>query len=74
MLASKKGGEIAARLPQDRVITETDGPFAQCSGRPLQPWDVGLAVQSLSDIWATSVAATVDKLLSNLRTLVTRSP
>jgi TatD DNase family protein len=74
MLLSKKGSEIAARLPRDRVLTETDGPFAQVRGQALKPWHVGLAVDSLSDIWDTPVAATVDRLLSNLRTLVTSLP
>jgi TatD DNase family protein len=74
MLLSKKGSEIAARLPRDRVLTETDGPFAQVRGQALKPWDVSLAVDRLSDIWDTPVAATVDRLLSNLHALVTSLP
>ncbi len=71
MLLSKKGSEIAARLPRDRVLTETDGPFAQVRGQALKPWDVSLAVDRLSDMWGTTVASTVDRLFSNLRILVT---
>ncbi len=71
MLLSTKGSEIAARLPRDRVLTETDGPFAQIRGQTLKPWDVAIAVKSLSAIWDTPVVATVDKLLSNLHVLIT---
>ncbi len=74
MLLSKKGSEIAARLPRDRVLTETDGPFAQVRGQTLKPWDVNLAIGCLSDIWSTPVADTLDRLLSNLHTLVTSLP
>lgn len=38
--------------------------------QPLQPWD--LAVKRLSLIWDTSLAATTDKLLANLRTLAAK--
>lgn len=74
MLSSKKGSELAARLPSDRVITETDGPFAKVVGQPLKPWDVGLAVESLACIWDIPQAETTARLLANLRTLVTSIP
>jgi TatD DNase family protein len=74
MLSSKKGSEIAARLPRDHTITETDGPFAQCKGRTLQPWDVQLAINDLSGIWGIPAPATAEKLHSNLRALVSTLP
>jgi hypothetical protein len=27
-------------MPRDRMLTESDGAFAQVEGRPLFPWDV----------------------------------
>lgn len=74
MLATRKGSDIAARLPRDRLLTETDGPFAQRQGQALKPWDVGLAVERLSGIWKTPATATADKLHANLRTLVSSVP
>lgn len=74
MLLSKKGGDIVGRLPRDRVLTETDGPFAQVQGQVLKPWDVKLAINSLSNIWNTSVTATVDRLFFNLQRLVASLP
>jgi TatD DNase family protein len=74
MLASTKGSETASCLPQDRVLTETDGPFAQCHGRALKPWDVELAIDNLSCIWGIPTSETTAKLRSNLRTLVMLLP
>jgi len=52
MLAGEKGRALAARMPCDRVLTETDGPFAQVDGRVAWPWDVDRAVDALSQIWS----------------------
>jgi len=54
MLRSKRGRLIAARLPRERVLTESDGPFARVQGKPLMPWQAELAVQELSKIWFLS--------------------
>lgn len=51
MLRTKKGREIASIIPQDRMLTETDGPFATDNSRPLQPVDSWKAVSALSGIW-----------------------
>jgi TatD DNase family protein len=53
MLAGAKGRALVAAMPRDRVLLETDGPFAQLRQAPLQPWDVVLACRSLSDVWST---------------------
>lgn len=34
MLASKNGRTLAARMPRERVLTESDGPFAHINGEP----------------------------------------
>jgi TatD DNase family protein len=51
MLTAKKGRELAARMPRDRTLTESDGPFAQVHGRAAVPFDVGLAVDGLTKLW-----------------------
>jgi TatD DNase family protein len=51
MLASTKGRALAAAMPRDRVLTETDGPFAQVDGAAALPWDCQLAVDGLADLW-----------------------
>jgi TatD DNase family protein len=38
MLSNEKGRALAARMPRDRMLTESDGPFAQIDGKSLMPW------------------------------------
>jgi TatD DNase family protein len=69
MLRSKKGRELTSRMPRDRVLTETDGPFAKNKSRPLQPADAWAAVDELTVIWKTTTEAVQAQLASNLRRL-----
>ena len=73
MLRSTKGRTLASRMPPERVLTETDGPFAHIDGSALFPWEVTLAVHELSKIWGVTVENTQMKLSSNLKNLRTRS-
>src|ERR1700722_12460886 len=51
MLRSAKGKRLAELMPRDRLLTETDAPFARESASgPLMPWDVLKAEADLSDI------------------------
>lgn len=40
MLSNSSGRKIASLLPLDRVLPETDGPFASKNSLSLMPWDV----------------------------------
>ena len=71
MLASAKGRKLTARMPRDRVLTESDGPFAQTSGRSCLPWDVESASSTLAELWGLGLDATQQVLHDNLRRLVT---
>jgi TatD DNase family protein len=72
MLASKNGRALAARMPLERVLTESDGPFAQINGNSLNPWDVENAIDKLSVLWSLTPDEIKQNILSNLRTLVTK--
>lgn len=71
MLRSVSGRAIAASLPMDRVLTETDGPFGMDGSRPLQPVDSWAAVDALSDIWKVPVSDLTGRLKANLAHLST---
>jgi TatD DNase family protein len=73
MLNGERGRSLAARMPRDRVLTESDGPFAQLGGSPAMPWDVGLAVGALSGLWAQTHEAVEERMLDNFQALVGRS-
>lgn len=69
MLRSKKGRELTLRMPRDRILTETDGPFAKEKSRPLQPADTWGAVNELAILWKTTREGAQTQLAANLRKL-----
>lgn len=66
MLNGEKGKALTARMPRERVLTESDGPFAQIDGCAVMPWDVERAVTGLADIWGSSRQETQKILNDNL--------
>jgi TatD DNase family protein len=70
MLGGDKGRALAGRMPRDRVLTESDGPFAQLAGRAALPWDADRAVATLTELWAEPEPDVRGQLLNNLRRLV----
>jgi TatD DNase family protein len=74
MLRSAKGRELVSHMPRERVLTETDGPFAQERGRPLNPSDVRLALPQLSKLWSVDNAEADALMKENLKVLLSRVP
>lgn len=74
MLATEKGRVIASAMPRDRILTETDGPFAQVEGRAAMPWDASRAVEGLAELWSVGTEDVDSQLKENLRSLSTGQP
>ncbi|SCY98872.1 Qat anti-phage system TatD family nuclease QatD [Microvirga guangxiensis] len=74
MLGTEKGRALTSRAPRDRILTETDGPFASVEGRSALPWDVDYAVRHLSDLWRQPMVEVRQQLNSNLRNLIGSLP
>ena len=70
MLASEKGRALAARMPRERVLTESDGPFAQLNGEAVMPWHVEQAVGDLALIWSVPQQDVRQLINRNLRSLL----
>jgi len=70
MLLSKNGRTIASRLPKDRVLTESDGPFAQLDGKTVKPWHVERAIQVLGETWSIQPQKVEQTLRQNLKSLI----
>lgn len=70
MLSSEKGRLLAAQMPRERMLTETDGPFAQIEGAAAAPWDCEKAIGQLAKMWAEPEASVRRQLGRNLTTLV----
>lgn len=52
MVASNSGRKTIGKIPLDRLLTETDGPFVKIRGRITQPWDVEVVETYLSRMWS----------------------
>ncbi|WP_079864444.1 Qat anti-phage system TatD family nuclease QatD [Pseudomonas aeruginosa] len=70
MLSTKKGVELVSMMPQNKILTETDGPFAKYKGNPLMPWQCDIAVNILSSMWNQSSAHTSIILRENLKSIL----
>ena len=69
MLAGEKGRKLVELMPSNRVLTETDGPFARSGKGPLFPWVADQAERALARIWQSDASETRLRLKDNLRIL-----
>ena len=70
MLMGERGRSLVNRMPQGRVLTETDGPFAQIEGAIAMPWDISKAIDMLASIWNLTPAEAERTVEHNLRNLI----
>ncbi len=70
MLDSANGKRLFALMPRERVLTESDGPFAQTEGRSMTPWDVARAYELIGHTWSCEAAVTQRIISANLEVLV----
>jgi len=66
MIASAKGKSLIQRMPRDKVLTETDGPFVKVASRPARPADVSGVVKQLASLWRLSEEPAAQQILQNL--------
>lgn len=67
--ASSIGRSLAMKLPRDRVVAESDGPFAMVDGVPVLPWSSSLTAQRLAHAWSCSEDEASARLDENGRCL-----
>jgi TatD DNase family protein len=70
MLKSKKGRDLASRIPSEMVLPESDGPFATLNGKPIMPWEAMDVCFFLSDIWNVSPQEAKVKVMENFDALL----
>ncbi|PFH09156.1 TatD DNase family protein [Collimonas sp. PA-H2] len=70
MVLGKRGRDLVSAMPRDRILTETDGPFAAIRGKPLGPGEVAKAQDALAACWNVDVAEASAIILTSFRTLV----
>lgn len=70
MLAGEKGRRLTARMPIDRVLPETDGPFAKVGTKPLMPWQAIDVSDTLAELWGVDPERARNQLSENLERLL----
>lgn len=74
MVLSQRGKGLVERMPQDRVLTETDGPFTKVRGVPAFPSGVRETVNRLSALWGVSPEVAQETILRNFKNLLKGTP
>ena len=70
MIRSVTGKAIIQRIPPDRVLTETDGPYIKVQGRIVQPGEVRDVLRYLASNWGMSVDEAEAQISRNLLSLI----
>lgn len=65
MFESANGRSLAAKMPRDRVVPESDGPFAKVAGSTVMPWCADEIAAQLSIFWSISAEETINILNCN---------
>ncbi|GFE84670.1 TatD family hydrolase [Steroidobacter agaridevorans] len=70
MLLNERHRTMVLALPENRILTETDGPFTKTDNRPSEPADVLAVVNMLAELKAKSPQSIAVLVRSNLRELL----
>lgn len=65
MLESANGRKLSGLMPRDRVVSESDGPFAKMRGASVMPWEAATVAVKLADIWGVQREEAMQSLRSN---------
>jgi len=70
MLTSSRAKKVISWLPSERVLLETDGPFAKVKGEIMYPSHVVMVIDYLAREWKTDQSEVFKRLETNLKNLV----
>jgi TatD DNase family protein len=71
MLSGEKGRRLIAKIPLDRLLTETDGPFARVGDSSARPRDVAAVVSGLAELKNLDPDWVAEALFDNFRDALT---
>jgi TatD DNase family protein len=70
MVRSERGKQIIAKIPPNRLLTETDGPLVKISRMPAHPWDVAIVEKHLSQVWNVEPEEVRNRVWSNFQQIL----
>jgi TatD DNase family protein len=70
MTRSRSGQETIKMMAPAQVLTESDGPFVDCKGRPCRPSDLALVTAHLASAWGMPKDEVQQKLNINLNNII----
>lgn len=73
MMKTEKGRALLKLVPLDRILTESDGPFAKVEGRPTVPMDVEMVEHELAQHFAKHINDLRTQLKTNFLQLFPKS-
>jgi TatD DNase family protein len=70
MFKCDRGVSLIKKLPLDRILTETDGPFVEIDGKPIAAGDVSEVVRLIAGAVGCEVHDMRRTIVNNFATLV----
>lgn len=70
MIQSKNGKDIISKIPLDRLLTESDGPFIQTNEKPINPWDIKEVLTYISETRQLSYLDVETQIKNNFFNLI----
>jgi TatD DNase family protein len=70
MFRTEKAISIIRKIPLDKIVTETDGPFIEVNGSSIQPGDVSETVNLLASVLSTNMESMRNSIIGNFIDLV----
>lgn len=70
MIRGAKGRRILEELPTNRILPETDGPFAKNGATPYMPWEASSIASTFAAIWSETEGSIRNRFERNLATLL----
>lgn len=67
MLSRPRTKELVSKIPKNRILPETDGPFIKFSGKAITPIDSWHIVKNLASLYMIPLDSLIQQLKTNLR-------
>jgi TatD DNase family protein len=74
MLRSKKGRALIERIPRERILTESDGPFVSVAEGPARPLHARSTVEALAAVWKVDPSEAAAAIFQNFTSLLSETP